>query len=83
MEITFSNNFDSKLRFETGLYLPNVLGSRLIFFNNGLTIACFMELGKTPFNKQLLYNWTYNGSNNGKHFFKIQEGNGSRWDVFN
>lgn len=49
---TFSRLFPRNGRFEIGLWLSRTNGSRLLFFNNGVIIACLRPVGNIPENRE-------------------------------
>ena len=57
----FSNSFDTKGRFDTGLKFFRMLESREDFFRWGLTIACFNKSGTEPVERQALIMSVKNG----------------------
>ena len=73
---TFSRTFDTKGKFDTGLFLK-LFASRPGFFNRGLISELLNDAGTHPVSKEKLMIFVSKGRSSCKHNFNSHVGTGS------
>ena len=79
--MTFYNNLDKNVRFDTSLYLFSRLASRFLSFSNGVTIARLYFAGKHPAVMDSLQNRATNCDSNCRYCSTSHVGAGSSLHV--